>query len=697
MRRLIVAAAAWTLSEWLRGWLLSGFGWLSIGYAQLGSPLAGYAPIGGVLLSGFFLALTAAWLAGLIRSFDTSRRQALIGAAALAIVWICGYALMRVDWSDPVGEPTTVSLVQGNIGEDKFLPSYRQQTLAIYADLVARAEGKLIVLPESALPMFADEVDPEFVAQLRSAAKRNGGDLLVGLFFFEPAEGAGDYDHYYNSVVSVGSATTQVYRKHHLVPFGETIPLKPVFGWLINSVLSIPLADQTPGAAYQEPFAVAGQRLAVNICYEDAFGNELDRRAADATLLVNVTNDAWYGRSLAAEQHEQIAAMRAIETGAADAARDQHRHHFHHRSPRRGALAPALVHARDSRGHDFRSHGPHALCALRRCARGRAGVAHHRGDARPDAALPEERDSARLVETPASSNIGTFGTLATARVQVLTFQQVILTLQQYWGAQGCALLQPYDMEVGAGTSHTATFLRALGPEPWRAAYVQPSRRPKDGRYGENPNRLHQHHQFQVVLKPSPENILELYLGSLEALGFDLKVNDVRFVEDDWENPTLGAWGLGWEVWLNGMEITQFTYFQQVGSLDCKPITGEITYGLERMSMYLQNVESVYDLAYTRDISYRDVFFQNEVEQSKYAFEESNVARLFEQFAFFEGEAQAAAGCEARAAGLRNDSQGSPHLQSARRARRDIGHRARGIYRTDTHAVAPGRAGVCRVA
>jgi glycyl-tRNA synthetase alpha chain len=242
-----------------------------------------------------------------------------------------------------------------------------------------------------------------------------------------------------------------------------------------------------------------------------------------------------------------------------------------------------------------------------------------------------------LVETPASSNIGTFGTLATARVQVLTFQQVILTLQQYWGAQGCALLQPYDMEVGAGTSHTATFLRALGPEPWRAAYVQPSRRPKDGRYGENPNRLHQHHQFQVVLKPSPENILELYLGSLEALGFDLKVNDVRFVEDDWENPTLGAWGLGWEVWLNGMEITQFTYFQQVGSLDCKPITGEITYGLERMSMYLQNVESVYDLAYTRDISYRDVFFQNEVEQSKYAFEESNVAKLFEQFAFFEGE------------------------------------------------------------
>jgi glycyl-tRNA synthetase alpha chain len=222
---------------------------------------------------------------------------------------------------------------------------------------------------------------------------------------------------------------------------------------------------------------------------------------------------------------------------------------------------------------------------------------------------------------------------------MVTFQQVIRTLQDYWGQQGCALLQPYDMEVGAGTSHTATFLRALGPEPWRAAYVQPSRRPKDGRYGENPNRLHQHHQFQVVLKPSPTDILELYLGSLEALGFDLKKNDVRFVEDDWENPTLGAWGLGWEVWLNGMEITQFTYFQQVGGLDCNPITGEITYGLERMSMYLQDVESVYDLRYTDAMSYGDVFFQNEVEQSKYAFEESNVSRLFEQFAFFEGEAK----------------------------------------------------------
>jgi glycyl-tRNA synthetase alpha chain len=222
---------------------------------------------------------------------------------------------------------------------------------------------------------------------------------------------------------------------------------------------------------------------------------------------------------------------------------------------------------------------------------------------------------------------------------MLTFQHIILRLQEYWGQQGCALLQPYDMEVGAGTSHTATFLRALGPEPWRAAYVQPTRRPKDGRYGENPNRLHQHHHFQVVLKPSPANILDLYLGSLRALGFDLTGNDVRFVEDDWENPTLGAWGLGWEVWLNGMEITQFTYFQQVGGLDCNPITGEITYGLERLAMYLQNVESLYDLRYTEHMSYGDVFFQNEVEQSTYAFDASNVPKLFEQFAYFEGEAK----------------------------------------------------------
>ena len=230
---------------------------------------------------------------------------------------------------------------------------------------------------------------------------------------------------------------------------------------------------------------------------------------------------------------------------------------------------------------------------------------------------------------------------------MLTFQDTILTLQKYWSEQGCALLQPIDLEVGAGTSHTATFLRALGPEPWRAAYVQPSRRPKDGRFGENPNRLHQHHQFQVVLKPAPENILDLYLASLTALGIDTRSNDIRFVEDDWENPTLGAAGLGWEVWMNGMEVTQFTYFQKVGSLPCKPITGEITYGLERISMYLQDIDNIFDLVYTRwhdgasehVLTYRDVFHQNEVEQSRFNFEQSSVDLLQLQFDNSESEAK----------------------------------------------------------
>ena len=222
---------------------------------------------------------------------------------------------------------------------------------------------------------------------------------------------------------------------------------------------------------------------------------------------------------------------------------------------------------------------------------------------------------------------------------MLTFQQIILTLQHYWDGQHCALLQPFDIEVGAGTSAPATFLRALGPEPWRAAYVQPSRRPKDARYGENPNRLYQHHQFQVVLKPAPQDILDLYLDSLRELGFDLTQNDVRFVEDDWENPTLGAWGLGWEVWMNGMEITQFTYFQQVGGLDCKPITGEITYGIERLAMYLQGVENIYDLKWTDTLLYRDVFLQNEREQSIYNFEQSDAAWLLDQFTQFEVQAK----------------------------------------------------------
>jgi len=224
-----------------------------------------------------------------------------------------------------------------------------------------------------------------------------------------------------------------------------------------------------------------------------------------------------------------------------------------------------------------------------------------------------------------------------------TFQDLILTLQRYWAECGCVLLQPYDMEVGAGTFHTATFLRAIGPERWSAAYVQPSRRPTDGRYGENPNRLQHYYQFQVVIKPSPDNFQQLYLNSLKAIGIDPLVHDIRFVEDNWESPTLGAWGLGWEVWLNGMEVTQFTYFQQVGGLECFPVTGEITYGLERLAMYLQGVDSVYDLTWADGplgrVSYGDVFLQNEREQSAYNFEQADVDRLLDNFDFYESEAK----------------------------------------------------------
>lgn len=226
---------------------------------------------------------------------------------------------------------------------------------------------------------------------------------------------------------------------------------------------------------------------------------------------------------------------------------------------------------------------------------------------------------------------------------VSTFQGLIFALQGYWADQGCVILQPFDMEMGAGTFHPATFLRAIGPEPWRSAYVQPSRRPTDGRYGENPNRLQHYYQFQVVLKPSPLDIQALYLGSLQSLDIDPLVHDIRFVEDNWESPTLGAWGLGWEVWLNGMEVTQFTYFQQVGGLDCRPVTGEITYGLERIAMYLQGVESVFDLVWTRGpqgiVTYGDVFHQNEVEQSAYNFEQADAETLFRWFDICEAESQ----------------------------------------------------------
>ncbi len=226
---------------------------------------------------------------------------------------------------------------------------------------------------------------------------------------------------------------------------------------------------------------------------------------------------------------------------------------------------------------------------------------------------------------------------------VSTFQGLIQALQSFWSNQGCVVMQPLDMEVGAGTFHPATFLRSIGPEPWNAAYVQPSRRPTDGRYGDNPNRLQHYYQYQVLLKPSPDNIQELYLDSLRAIGFDPLVHDIRFVEDNWESPTLGAWGLGWEVWLNGMEVTQFTYFQQVGGLECKPIPGEITYGLERIAMYVQGVESIYDLVWTHGpagpVTYGDVFHQNEVEQSAYNFEHADTDELFHWFDVCERESQ----------------------------------------------------------
>ena len=228
-------------------------------------------------------------------------------------------------------------------------------------------------------------------------------------------------------------------------------------------------------------------------------------------------------------------------------------------------------------------------------------------------------------------------------MNIKTFQGMVFALQKYWADQGCALLQPLDLEVGAGTFHPATFIHAIGPEPWKAAYVQPSRRPADGRYGENPNRVYIHHQFQVTLKPSPDNIQDLYLDSLRILGVDPLVDDIRFVEDNWESPTLGAWGLGWEVWQNGMEVTQFTYFQQIGGLECQPVTGEITYGLERIAMYLQSVDNIFDLIWTETadskITYGDIFHQNEVEMSKYNFELADVPVLLQQFIVYEQECQ----------------------------------------------------------
>jgi apolipoprotein N-acyltransferase len=319
--RLAAAAAAWTLAEWLRGTLFGGFGWLAVGYSQLlpahALPLAGLAPAGGVVLVTFALAACAAALA---RATDIIADGRLRGLPACAFVVLAVYgvacALRSHDWTQPAGAPVAVSLVQGNVAQQlKFDPGYRVRTFEMYVALAGTAKGRLVVLPESAFPMFLDEVPSDVLDQFVAAGRARNRDLLLGLFTIEPPRNGDDYPRIYNSVISLGVTPPQLYRKHHLVPFGESIPLKSLFGWFINGVLQIPLADQASGPASPQPFAVAGQRVAINICYEDVFGAELAGVARDATLFVNVTNDAWYGRSIGALQHNQIAAMRALELG----------------------------------------------------------------------------------------------------------------------------------------------------------------------------------------------------------------------------------------------------------------------------------------------------------------------------------------------------------------------------------------------
>jgi len=320
-QRAVAAAAAWTLAEWARSVVFTGFPWLSLGYAALGetvrSPLAGYAPIGGAFLVTLAIAAMAAALALFVDALATAARtRALLLLAVMAAVLAGGAALARVEWTAPSGPPVAVSLVQGNVTQElKFNPDFRRRTFDLYLGLVSASRGRLVVLPESAFPVFADEVPEGVLQQVRDTVAARDGDALVGLFTVEPPLVPGDGLRYYNSVVSAGVNRPQLYRKRHLVPFGETIPLEPVVGWFIRSVLSIPLASQASGEPDPPALRVAGQRVAVNICYEDAFGAQIREQARDATLLVNVTNDAWYGRSLAALQHNQIAAMRALETG----------------------------------------------------------------------------------------------------------------------------------------------------------------------------------------------------------------------------------------------------------------------------------------------------------------------------------------------------------------------------------------------
>jgi apolipoprotein N-acyltransferase len=317
-QRALAGAAAWTALEWLRSVLFSGFGWLSLGYSQLPrSPFAGYAPVGGVFAVTLAVALSAAALALAIDAFARAApRRAIAWLAMIVAIGIEGRVLGLFSWTVPVGAPLAVSLVQGNVPQDvKFESQFREQTFDLYAELVAESRGRLVVLPESAFPVFAGEVpEPVLLGLLRTVAARDG-DIMVGLFTLEAPLPGRDEPRYYNSVVTLGTAPSQRYRKRHLVPFGETIPLEPVIGWVMHSLLAIPLASQSSGDPDPPPLAIAGQKVAVDICYEDAFGADIRPQAAAATLLVNVTNDAWYARSLAAEQHDQIAAMRALETG----------------------------------------------------------------------------------------------------------------------------------------------------------------------------------------------------------------------------------------------------------------------------------------------------------------------------------------------------------------------------------------------
>jgi apolipoprotein N-acyltransferase len=317
-RFAVLAATVWTATEWLRGYVFTGFPWLAVGYAQLpGSPLAGFAPLGGAFLVSLATSLCAALVLVVVEALaEDAPRRVIVAVSGIAVLFVAGALLRGVEWTRSHATPLTVSLVQGNVAQDvKFAREFRRSTFGLYTELVERSRGRLVVLPESAFPMFADEIPEEVVQRLAAAARARQGDVLIGMFTAEEPLPGSDEPRYYNSVVAVGVDPVQLYRKRHLVPFGETIPAKPVVGWFIRNVLAIPLADQTPGSSDQPVVAVAGHNVAVNICYEDVFGAELIDAARAADILVNVTNDAWYGHSIAAWQHNQIAAMRALELG----------------------------------------------------------------------------------------------------------------------------------------------------------------------------------------------------------------------------------------------------------------------------------------------------------------------------------------------------------------------------------------------